>query len=465
MTRWERYWFGPVAAVRPYVLERVVLFLLALDVWTQCVPHGARYGAGGFNVAHFAWLDATQPLPSPSLHVGLMLIVGGLAWVIACTGGTRALRVLLVVLYTYGWAMSRLDAYQHHYLLSLLLGGFVLFPQLRATEVLEHEPRRVSAWAFVLVAVNVAIVYVFAAATKSEAGWASGAVLRQVTGGSRWFRDGWSWLLATGLGDDVLWEAMARAVALLQVLIAVAYVGVVRADASDGRRVRLLAWGALGAAVGFHGSLLLFALNIRWFSYYMIAIAGASFLPETALQRLVALATFPARRLSERAVRVRRAAGWRSVAIVSSGACIVALVGAHLDLPGATTAGLTCGGAMLTMAALAVTVGRDAERVRHAALAAAGGALALAAAVHVWPVRFEYYLYLVADLQRRGDPAQVLAAYEKAEPYAPAGQSRRPQIDALRSRLEGIDGRRAASSTERASLGPRGALTFAHGPT
>ena len=62
MTAWDRYWFGPVAAVRPYVLERAVLFLLALDSWVQFVPHGGRYGAGGFNVAHFLWLDAIQPL-------------------------------------------------------------------------------------------------------------------------------------------------------------------------------------------------------------------------------------------------------------------------------------------------------------------------------------------------------------------------------------------------------------------
>ena len=73
--------------------------------------------------------------------------------------------------------------------------------------------------------------------------------------------------------------------------------------------------------------------------------------------------------------------------------------------------------------------------MRHAAVAAAAGALLLSAAVHVWPIRFQYYLYLVADLQRRGEPAQVLAAYEKAEAYAPRGQSRQRQIEALRSRL------------------------------
>ena len=75
------------------------------------------------------------------------------------------------------------------------------------------------------------------------------------------------------------------------------------------------------------------------------------------------------------------------------------------------------------------------ERARRVAIAAAAGALALSAAVHVLPVRFQYYLYVVADLQRRGDAGQVLAAYEKAEPYAPRGQSRQRQIEALRSHL------------------------------
>jgi len=433
MTAWERYWFGPVAAVRPYVLERVVLFLLPFDVWLQNVPHGARYGAGGFNVAHFAWLDAVQPLPSPALHVGLTLIVGGLAWVIACTGGSRALRVLLVTLYTWGWAMSRLDAYQHHYLLSLLLGAFVFFPDVRAADVLDGGcERRVSAWAFVLVAANVAIVYVFAAVTKTEAGWASGAVLRQVTRSSPWFQRGWSWLLSTGVTDDVLWELVARAVALMQVVIAVGYVVVVRAGANPGRGIRLLGWAALAAAVGFHGSLLLFTLDIRWFGYYMLALAAAFFLPEAALQRFVALATLPARILTQRGGR--RPTRWSSLAVVAAASCIVALVGVDLDLPGATAAGVLCSGA-LAVTGVGAVLGARPERARRVAAAGAMGALALAVVVHVSAVRFQYYLYLVADLQRRGEPAQVLAAYEKAQRYAPPGQSRQRQIEALRMQL------------------------------
>lgn len=444
MTAWERYWFGPVAAIRPYVLERAILFLLALDAWVQFVPHGGRYGVGAFNVAHFAWLDAIQPLPSPALHVGLMLIVGGLAWVIACTGGNRWLRVLLLILYTYGWAMSRLDGYQHHYLLSLLLLAFVFFPRLQAADLLDAGVSRVCAWAYVLVAANVAIVYIFAAVTKTEAVWASGAVLRQITQSSQWFQYVWSWVRKTGLGDDTLWELIARAVALMQILIAVAYVVVVRSDASRARWVRLLAWGALVAAVGFHGSLLLFTIDIRWFSFYMIAIAVAFFLPEAALRGIVGLATFPFRAVAQRTGRwrtlspassPRSATGLRTVAIALSASSIVALVGLHLDLLGATAAGLIGGGA-LAVVGLVAALRNNPEPARHAAIAAAAGALVLGAAVHVLPVRFEYYLYVVADLQRRGDAGQVLAAYEKAEPYAPRGQSRQRQIEALRSSLE-----------------------------
>jgi len=95
---------------------------------------------------------------------------------------------------------------------------------------------------------------------------------------------------------------------------------------------------------------------------------------------------------------------------------------------------LICAGA-LAVVGLAAALGSNPEPTCRVAIAAAAGALALGAAVHVLPVRFQYYLYVVVDLQRRGDPGQVLAAYEKAGPYAPRGESRQRQIEALRSHL------------------------------
>ena len=40
----QRYWFGPVALVRPYLTLRFVLVLLAFDTWLNMIPEGAKYG-------------------------------------------------------------------------------------------------------------------------------------------------------------------------------------------------------------------------------------------------------------------------------------------------------------------------------------------------------------------------------------------------------------------------------------
>jgi len=55
---WDRYWHGTVDAVRPYLLMKGVLLLLAFDTWLLRIPGGWKYGLDGFNVAHFHWLDA-----------------------------------------------------------------------------------------------------------------------------------------------------------------------------------------------------------------------------------------------------------------------------------------------------------------------------------------------------------------------------------------------------------------------
>jgi hypothetical protein len=135
MQAWEHYWFGPVAPIRPYLLVKGGLCLLAFDAWMLRVLRGGRYGEGGFNVAHFRWLDTLQPLPSPGLYVGLMLAVGMLAMVcVLADTGPWAL-ALLALMWTYGWAMSMHDSYQHHYLLSLILTALVFLPRLRVHDV------------------------------------------------------------------------------------------------------------------------------------------------------------------------------------------------------------------------------------------------------------------------------------------------------------------------------------------
>ncbi|MBO6933993.1 MAG: HTTM domain-containing protein [Deltaproteobacteria bacterium] len=129
----DRYFFGQVAAVRPYLLLRLTLLLLAFDCWVDLIPHAGRYGVGDFNVAHFGILELL-PTPTPGLYIGTLVLTGWLSLVMAVRPARVGLAVLFG-LYTYGWSMSMLDSYQHHYLISLLLFSFMFFPVPAATEV------------------------------------------------------------------------------------------------------------------------------------------------------------------------------------------------------------------------------------------------------------------------------------------------------------------------------------------
>ena len=106
MKAWNDFWYGPVAAARPYVFLKGFLILIALDVWVTRLPLGANYGSGGFNVAHFWWLDRLQPLPTPALYVGLVSLTGLLALTMALTAVNRVGMWVLLLLYTYSWSMS-----------------------------------------------------------------------------------------------------------------------------------------------------------------------------------------------------------------------------------------------------------------------------------------------------------------------------------------------------------------------
>lgn len=135
----EAFFFGGLDPVRPFLLLRATLVLLAFDCWIDLIPHGGRYGVGGFNIAHFAILDLL-PVPTPAVYVGGLLMTGILALVMAVRPWRPGLGALFA-LYTYGWASSMLDSYQHHYLLSLVLFSFAFFPTPTGT-VLLGAPQR-----------------------------------------------------------------------------------------------------------------------------------------------------------------------------------------------------------------------------------------------------------------------------------------------------------------------------------
>lgn len=324
----DRTIFAPVAAARPYLVFKGTLLLLAFDMWLTRAEHAGRYGAGGFNVAHFGALDAIQPSVSPGVYVGVCVLTGALCFaIVAASKPPRWLVALAFALHTWSWAMSMLDSYQHHYLLSIVLLAMIAFPQLTAEDAVappeeyedapdakgkrrkkklkgksgapkERRLRRprllgafptVTAWGYALMSWSVAIVYGYTAYAKTDPEWLSGAALRRVL---RLPVDGSvpagmddpigpfrSLMGAFGLEGDTFWWAMGHSVVLVQIICCAGYLLAPLRDVQRSWIVRAFYWVALFTALSFHAGAEYMGLKIGWFSWYMIGYALLFFLP------------------------------------------------------------------------------------------------------------------------------------------------------------------------------------------
>ena len=486
---WDRYVFGDVAAVRPYLLLRCMLLLLAFDCWIDLIPHAGRYGVGGFNVSHFAMLD-WLPTPTPGVYIGAMLLTGWLALVMAI----RPVRLglgLLFGFYTYGWSMSMLDSYQHHYLVSLLLFSCIFFPTsgsialfeaelepqeplvrwrtlggavlaltaaelvlalcevstpliqlvdrdvarigLRAAAVLlgflllffaedrSASPRRMStsAWGYVSLCITCAIVYFYTAITKLEPDWRQGDALRRL-GTSDSVEALKDEALTRGLplvgtlDEPSFWALLAQGAIAVQLFSCVGFLVAARQDSLRGYR-RWIAVALGLAPLSFHIGAEKLSLSIGWFSYYMLLITAVVFTPIEVLRPIGEALTVPARwlyrRLHQRTDTDR--IGW---GLLAAGAAIGAATTAQLDLPGAA-------GAAFVVAALLIGGGIWSMRRGHYAEARGWGLGALVAAACMWlsiaetDVRYDYYRFVGGDHKRRGELAEALEAYSKANRY------------------------------------------------
>lgn len=192
MNALERYVFGPVDAIRPWLLLRGLLLLLAFDCWLDLVPHGGRYGFGDFNVAHFVWLDRLLPVPTPGTYIATILLTGLLAFVLALSRPTRLGVAGVCALYSYGWLMSMLDSYQHHYLITLLLLSATFFPMLSSEEVFAGAPLdRGRAWGGAIFAFALLELLLGASGVDSP-------LSALLTDGAAVETPGWLWGVRTG---------------------------------------------------------------------------------------------------------------------------------------------------------------------------------------------------------------------------------------------------------------------------
>lgn len=481
--RVERFVFGEVARARPFLLARGLLAMLGLDCVIELVPHGGRYGIGDFNVAHFGVLDALQPTPSPAIYVGLMFACAMLALTQALAGPRRAGVLGLAALYTYAWAMSLLDAYQHHYLLSLLLVSVALFPRETIDDVVraparsapvevegarpvvaraerrdrrakkKPEPRATapvpqkattprgrppttSAFGYVSFALTCTIVYFYTAVTKLEADFRTGAALARIV--SPESLDVFRAAIGRPEMDPAdAFRLLATGAIALQLVTAAGILYALGQDRRPGPR-----WlpPLLGLApIAFHLGADAIELEIGWFSYYMLFVHVVLFAPALWLDAV-------ARALRAVVQAVRELVGEVTPSRVAG--TLAALLGLatvpllhDLDLPGVKGAAIASGAVVTLVGAFAVLRARptDAVRTTTAALVAA---CALRLAVTHGPVlgadasevRYDFYRFVGGDSRRRGDYDAARDAYAKARAYAPDRAARAR----MESRLERI---------------------------
>jgi len=433
----------PYHPARAYLLQKGLYLLLAFDVWLTMLPHGARYGMGGFNASHFGFLDvlfdALGLLPSAAFYVGLLLLTGGLSLMHVLTGGARFLRAAVFALYTTSWLVSLFDSYQHHYLLSWLLLWTVFMPDVEVDAACKRDVAPAYGWGLPMTALTCGIVYAFTAISKSEADWRAGHVLVRLSksappgssapGVLDPLRDLlMSWF---AIPEYVAWAWIAQSVILLQIVAAVGYFA---ASGRDGAKSRLRTWAcalSLPAVLSFHAFAELGGMfDIGWFSYYMLWIGLVLLTPAAWVAELARVITWPVRRFAARfdAVSEPRPAGALLQLTAAAGSC--AVLGASLDLPGAGSAGWLLALLILGWGALQVRAAflGSAQRL---AIAGMLTSLACFIAFQQSDARYDYYRWAGGELRSLGALPEALAMYKKADHYAGPGRSRQKQIAEL----------------------------------
>ena len=424
MKTWNLYWYGPVAAIRPYLLIKGFLLLLAFDAWTLMIHPGARYGAGQFNVAHFAWLDAIHPVPTPGWYVGLIILIGWLALTMVLTKPNRWTVTALCLLYTYAWSMSLLDRYQHHYFISLVLFCFIFFPMVIAADrraETSKGPRTddgAPAWSYRLLGATLAIIYVYTAIAKMDPQWRGGLTLKLIAEDRIVF----VWLGAmaghVGIPDATFWAVLAAGVIWLELVLAAGYaLAPVLTAVAPHRSHRVWSIGVWIVAMVLHAGNELLALNIGWFSYYMILLACIYFLPETVLALVSRTLAWPARRCTLILERDGTGARWPVALIAALVAVLVVLMGQDLDLPGASGAAFIGLAAVLSLCV--VGLWRPDQQRRLQQITAVGlAAIALWVAVTASDARFHFYSFFGHTFVDSHDVDRRLQMHAKSLAYA-----------------------------------------------
>jgi len=397
---------------------RVVLFtVFGLDQLALMSAHGWRYGADTFNVAHADWLGLLLGPTSAEIHTAIYLFTGFLSLCVAAGLAVRFSLVLMTVLYSYNYFSSMLDGYQHHYLMAWLLLLSLWVPFHRAPGLgagLVTAPR-LKGLGIRLLYAQVSIVYLFTAITKFDRDWLNGWALEQQISspGVRDFVESFGALV--GAGELGSYGIVAHAVMVWQLLVSISFL------------VPKLRPFACVTGPLFHGMVEVIGLEIRWFSYYMIALYYLLLFPDSwyrATSSWLARPLEPARRLLERLSSGPLGAPVGGPGWTWGTAVIAAVLVWQLPLPGARLASLGVGAAVV-----AASVGRVLPLGAHGVQVLAA-ALVLGVPL-VSGAAFDCYRYQGNDRVRQQDLDGAIVSYQLAVEIKPGAGSRHHKLAEL----------------------------------
>ncbi len=447
---WERFWFDREIETSRLAALRVIFFgLLGLDQLYLMVEKGYRYGAGDFNLAHFDILDRVLPVPSAAVHTAIYLICGFLALRIAAGIAVRSSLYVLTVLYSYAYFSSLHDGYQHHYLMAwlLLIAWALPFERDHGVDAEDRAGetagspgamKTVRSWGITLLYAQVAIVYFWTATTKANSFWFNGWALKQQIS-TGWLRDAMAWVESfsfIGFGRIDMYATTACAVFVWQLLAAVAFV-----------YPRLRGFACITGPI-FHIMVEVIGLEIRWFSYYMIAIYYLLLFPNTwyaAIAHWVGRLLSPLAMLWRWMLRPVELSAVLRIVVVTAGALAAAALVSFTPLPGATAVAVFVAAAII-LAEVAFVLGKPDP--------GDGGATAAARRIAVKPGRrtvvrvvfqvffailvfaiprytdvgYNYYRWQGGDLSRRGELEAAVVAYRHAITLNPGPNSRHAKL-------------------------------------
>lgn len=266
-----RFFHGFEFSAAKLELFRIVFFgIFALDAFLQ-IPHAPRYGAGDFNVAHFEWLSTLLPMPSRHLMLAVFLLQAFLAFRIMAGVAIRQSLALLTALFGYGYFISQVNSYQHHYLLFLLL--FLLnFCPWDAARRSENPKELMPGWSIRTLLVQFSILYFWTAVAKMDGHWLSGETLAMQVPDSG-TRDMVA-NVAQSLGVETLtlWAAASIGVMVMEVILAI------------GLQFPKLWPFMMPIGMAFHASVEFSGYKIGLFSYFMV-LAYILVIPESWMDK------------------------------------------------------------------------------------------------------------------------------------------------------------------------------------